>query len=216
MRGASPRPETAQGGETPLISYACYTDRGGRPCNEDTVEICRQDSQRLCAVLADGLGGHGGGKAASSAAVQTILQGWQGKTSLGELRQLAEQANRQVLSLQTKSCRMKTTVVVLIVEGARWQWAYAGDSRLYHFVEGNLLWQTKDHSSSQIAVLLGQIAPEQIRFHEDRSRIYRALGQDEATQVDAGRRRFLLGSTSSFSVRTAFGNTSWKGRWRGS
>ena len=38
----------------------------------------------------------------------------------------------------------------------------------------------------QIAVLLGQIAPEQIRFHEDRSRIYRALGQDEATQVDAG------------------------------
>lgn len=216
MRGASPRPETAQGGETPLISYACYTDRGGRPCNEDTVEICRQDSQRLCAVLADGLGGHGGGKAASSAAVQTILQGWRGKTSLGELRQLAEQANRQVLSLQTKSCRMKTTVVVLIVEGARWQWAYAGDSRLYHFVEGNLLWQTKDHSSSQIAVLLGQIAPEQIRFHEDRSRIYRALGQDEATQVDAGEEAFSLGNTSSFSVRTAFGNTSWKGRWRGS
>lgn len=193
MRGASRRPETAQGGETPLISYACYTDRGGRPCNEDTVEICRQDSQRLCAVLADGLGGHGGGKAASSAAVQTILQGWQGKTSLGELRQLAGRANRQVLSLQTKSCRMKTTVVVLIVEGARWQWAYAGDSRLYHFVEGNLLWQTKDHSSSQIAVLLGQIAPEQIRFHEDRSRIYRALGQDEATQVDAGEEAFSPG-----------------------
>ena len=69
--------------------------------------------------------------------------GWRGKTSLGELRQLAGRANRQVLSLQTKSCRMKTTVVVLIVEGARWQWAYAGDSRLYHFVEGNLLWQTK-------------------------------------------------------------------------
>ena len=199
-----------------MISYACYTDRGGRPCNEDTVEICRQDSQRLCAVLADGLGGHGGGKAASSAAVQTILQGWQGKTSLGELRQLAGRANRQVLSLQTKSCRMKTTVVVLIVEGARWQWAYAGDSRLYHFVEGNLLWQTKDHSSSQIAVLLGQIAPEQIRFHEDRSRIYRALGQDEATQVDAGEEAFPLGNTSSFSARTAFGNTSWKGRWRGS
>ena len=53
-------------------------------------------------------------------------------------------------------------------------------------MEGNLLWQTKDHSSSQIAVLLGQIVPEQIRFHEDRSRIYRALGQDEDTQVDAG------------------------------
>ena len=148
--------------------------------------------------------------------MQTILQGWQGKTSLGELRQLAAQANRQVLSLQTKSCRMKTTVVVLIVEGARWQWAYAGDSRLYHFVEGNLLWQTKDHSSSQIAVLLGQIAPEQIRFHEDRSRIYRALGQDEDTQVDAGEEALSLGNTNSFSVRTAFGNTSWKGRWRGS
>ena len=97
-----------------------------------------------------------------------------------------KEENPQRLLLQTKSCQMKTTVVILTVEGARWQWAYAGDSRLYHFVEGNLLWQTRDHSSSQIAVLLWQIAPEQIRFHEDRSRIYRALGQDEDTQVDAG------------------------------
>ena len=46
---------------------------------------------------------------------------------------------------------------------------------------------------------MGQIAPEQIRFHEDRSRIFRALGQEGSLNVDAqsgllspGNHAFLL------------------------
>ena len=58
--------------------------------------------------------------------------------------------------------------------------------RLYHFVEGNLLWQTKDHSSSQIAVLLGQIAPGADSVPRGSQPHLPPLGQDEATQVDAG------------------------------
>ena len=131
-----------------MLSYACYTIGEAAPATKDTVEICRQDSQRLCAVLADGLGGHGGGKAASSAAVQTILQGWRGKTSLGELRQLAGRANRQVLSLQTQKLPDED-------HGGRPYWWRApggsgpmlGTPGCTTLVEGNLLWQTKDHSS---------------------------------------------------------------------
>ena len=182
-----------------MISYASYTDIGGRPYNEDTVDFCRIDEEHLCAVLADGLGGHGGGQTASSEAVSLILAGWKGMTTPESLCELVQAAHRQILSLQTPTCRMKTTVVVLAIEPERVQWAYVGDSRLYHFVDGRLTFQTRDHSASQIAVLMGQISSSQIRFHEDRSRLFRALGQESGMSVDAaeeelgpGHHAFLL------------------------
>lgn len=169
-----------------MIQYASYSETGGRPCNEDTVLVRTLEGERLCAVLADGLGGHGGGKTASSAAAELIGAGWDGTAAPERLQELAERANYRVLSLQTPCCQMKTTVVVLAVERDRFAWAYAGDSRLYHFENGRLTWQSRDHSASQIAVLLGQITPDQIRFHEDRACIYRALGQEGDLEADGG------------------------------
>lgn len=176
-----------------MIQYASYSAAGGRPCNEDTVVIETMGKDRLLAVLADGLGGHGGGKTASEAAAAMIAEGWQDTAANRSLCDLVCAANDRVLSLQTPACQMKTTVVALAVEEGRFRWAYAGDSRLYHFDGGRLVWQTRDHSASQIAVLLGQITPEQIRFHEDRSRIYRALGQ-QGTEPDGGETPLTPGS----------------------
>lgn len=136
-----------------MISYASCTDVGGRPYNEDSAGICQTDGEHLCAVLADGLGGHGGGEIASKEAVKIILDGWEGTTTPEYLCELAQTAHRKILSMQTQVCKMKTTVVILAVEPGFVQWAYVGDSRLYHFVDGRLVSQTRDHSASQIAVL---------------------------------------------------------------
>ncbi|MCM1539881.1 MAG: serine/threonine-protein phosphatase [Blautia sp.] len=181
------------------ILYANYTDTGGRPCNEDTVDHKWTGQDHLCVVLADGLGGHGGGKSASQEAVKTILESWEHSFTPNDLCDLILDAHRQVLALQTPVCRMKTTVVVLAVEPERAIWAHVGDSRLYHFLDGKLIFQTRDHSASQIAVLMNQIRPEEIRFHEDRSHIFRALGQENGLSVDTqeqplspGRHAFLL------------------------
>lgn len=182
-----------------MICYASCTDTGGRPYNEDSVDCKKIDEDRLCVVLADGLGGHGGGEIASKEAVKLILDGWNGMATPASLCDLVQAAHRKILSLQTPVCKMKTTVVILSIEEGRAQWAHAGDSRLYHFVDGRLVFQTRDHSSSQIAVLMGQIKPEEIRFHEDRSHIFRALGQESNLSADAeeeelspGRHAFLL------------------------
>lgn len=182
-----------------MIVYASYSDVGGRPYNEDTVAFSRADEDHLCAVLADGLGGHGGGKTASEEAVHTILEGWTNAKTPEDFNALVMKAHRRVLEQQTAVCKMKTTVVVLSVEPHRAVWAYAGDSRLYHFIDGKLVFQTRDHSASQIAVFMGQIKPEEIRFHEDRSRIFRALGQESGLTVDVqeeelscGQHAFLL------------------------
>lgn len=169
-----------------LIGYAGDTEQGGRARNEDTVACRRLNADRLCVALGDGLGGHGKGEEASAAAVRAILAGWSGAADPAELKALVGRAHRAVLALQSPACRMKTTAAVLALEPGRCAWAYAGDSRIYRFEGGRLAWQSRDHSASQIAVLLGQITPDQIRFHEDRACIYRALGQEGDLEADGG------------------------------
>ena len=182
-----------------MIRIATYSDVGGRPGNEDTVRHRERGEDRLCLVVADGLGGHGGGEQASAAAAEVICGGWSGGSDPEELKRLILEANEKVLSLQTSRCAMKTTVTALALEPGRAAWAHVGDSRIYHFHSGGLVFQTRDHSAAQIGVMLGEITPDQIRFHEDRSRVLRALGQDGELKVDLrgeelspGKHAFLL------------------------
>lgn len=168
-----------------MILYSSYSDVGGRPVNEDTAAV-REEAGSVCAVLADGLGGHGGGDVASRTAAELILDGWSPDADANTLKALTWAAHEKILSMQTQLCEMKTTIVVLSCGKTGICYAYVGDSRLYHFSNGVLEWQTTDHSASQIAVFMGQIKPEEIRFHTDRSRILRALGLEGMIGADVG------------------------------
>lgn len=180
-----------------MLEIATYTDIGGRARNEDTVRYVTQGEDSLCMVLADGLGGHGGGEQASAAAAESICGGWDGTADAEALKALVREANRQVLAIQTPRCAMKTTAVVLTLAGEKTVWAHAGDSRLYYFQDRKLAFQSRDHSAAQLGVLLGDITADQIRFHEDRSRVLRALGQDDELTVETGERE-LSGGEHAF------------------
>ena len=175
-----------------MLQTASYTDCGGRPYNEDTCLGCTGE-KGLCLVVADGLGGHGGGEQASEMAAQAICSGWEGRADKELLTGLIRRANEAVLAIQTPACAMKTTAVALTVEENRAVWAHVGDSRMYYFYNGKLVFQTKDHSVAQLGVMLGDITPDQIRFHPDRSRVLRALGQEGELKVDAAERELEKG-----------------------
>lgn len=181
-----------------MVRKAFYTDTGGRAVNEDSVRIRERGGALIC-VVADGLGGQGGGDAASGAAATLIADEWDGSVSPAALAGLFERAHRKIKSMQTPRLEMMSTAVALVLSPRQAAWAHAGDSRLYIFRNGQLVVQTRDHSASQIAVLLGQITPEEIRFHSDRATVLRALGQDGelktelgSAQLDAGHYAFLL------------------------
>jgi len=178
---------------------AYYSDIGGRSCNEDSVKIQQHARGSLCVVVADGLGGHGGGDRASQATVETICSQWNGGTTPQSLIGPIQEAHRQILAMQTAEIPMRSTVVAMAVDPMGAAHAHAGDSRFYHFHDGKLVFQTLDHSASQLAVIMEEITPEQIRFHEDRNRVLRCLGQEGAVQpaaaerfLTAGRHAFLL------------------------
>lgn len=166
-----------------MLQTAQYTDIGGRSCNEDFVHQCASGGS-LLVVVADGLGGHGGGDRASETVCRTVCDGFTGSVAPAMLESLLQTAHTAVTEMQTAQCSMKSTAVVLALGGGHSAWAHVGDSRLYHFFAGKRVFQTRDHSASQIAVMMGEITVDQIRFHEDRNRVLRALGQDGTLKVE--------------------------------
>ena len=158
-----------------------YTHIGNRPVNEDAFRCVIQSSASVYAVLADGLGAHGGGSTASQIAVQYLSQcGRLEALPTGEqVSDWIHSANREILSRQTEACQMRTTLVFLAVVGNQAIWAHVGDSRLYHFYNGMLAEYTLDHSVPQIQVKTGEITRDEIRFSPDRNRLLRAVGTEE-------------------------------------
>lgn len=158
---------------------AVYSNIGGRDVNEDST-LCRQQEGTLLAAVADGLGGHGGGEIASSTALSAL------EASLPRLNPPAEETlrtvcadlNLAVLAKQTEQLKMKTTLAMALTDGKTLAFLHVGDSRVYYFHNGEIAYQSSDHSVSQLAVLANEITREQIRFHEDRSRLLRSLGSE--------------------------------------
>lgn len=175
-----------------MVHGAYFTDMGTRKENEDSVSL-REESGRLTAVVADGLGGQGGGQQASEIAVKALCRFLPAGNAEEQIHAWFSAANEEIIKRQQPGKKMMSTAVALYLEDNLAVWAHIGDSRLYHFYNGSLVAQTCDHSVSQMAVFRGEITREQIRFHEDRNRILRALGGDEEAREEAGRVRLTPG-----------------------
>lgn len=184
-----------------IIKTASISDRGGRSINDDTVRI-RQEHDSAWVFVGDGLGGYAGGQQASQAAAEALMAASRKGSLLTDAQMIgaANQADQAVRKVQKdRSGKMKTTLVFLTIEDGRARWMHVGDSRLYRFKGGVLKSQTMDHSVSQMAVLMGEITTQEIRFHEDRNRVLRALGGENAkpdlsptTMLTGGEDAFLL------------------------
>lgn len=189
------------------ITTSYLSEQGGRDKNDDTVCVIREEN-RICAIVGDGLGGYDGGKLASMKAAETIAEYRKQHDLLKEteMQTAAEQADQMVKRQQLlRNGNMKTTLVVLEMfceqEDVKARWMHVGDSRLYHFKNGKLIGQTMDHSVSQVSVLMGEITQEEIRFHEDRNRVLRALGSDNA-KPDISRLTRIVEKKESFLLCT--------------
>lgn len=169
------------------IEIATITGQGGRHYNEDTARIERR-GDAVCVLVADGLGSCGGGEIASQCASDIIMQQFlndrlRDRQDVLEAFHLADKA---VKKQQTQECEMKTTMAMLLLDGNDALRAHVGDTRIYRFRNAELFEQTLDHSVSQMAVLMNEISQSQIRFHDDRNKVLRALGSDSAEPEVSG------------------------------
>ena len=166
-------------GEKMSFHTANFSGRGGRSYNEDSTFYIEK-GQYYLAIVADGLGSYGGGEIASKIAVDVLSNCFLENPTIREdkINEYLYKANEVILKSQRNDCKMMTTVAALLAINQQPVFVHIGDSRVYYFRNGKIQYQSTDHSVSQMAVNSGDITSEQIRFHEDRNRLLRALGAD--------------------------------------
>jgi len=175
------------------VEVALLSDRGGRMYNEDACGHWHSED-KLCCVLADGAGGHGGGDIASRLVVQELIGRFSQRPSasgadLGAMLRATNQALIDQRVPGTARQDMHSTAVCMVLDFTqhRVHWAHAGDSRLYWFRSGRVMSRTSDHSLVQSLVDAGLLSIEQMRYHPKRSELRSALGiAGDVLEVSSG------------------------------
>lgn len=160
------------------FSWATWTDVGKRrTINEDSLLALPG-----LFVVADGMGGHGGGDVASKAAVEALADGREAPFDVDEIPQMLADARVAVdgAARADRLTMMGTTLVALmwVVSNGRDRLVVAnvGDSRCYELGPAGLQLVTRDHSVVQELIEAGDLAPSEADQHPDRHVVTRALG----------------------------------------
>ena len=184
-----------------------YCEKGGRDENQD--HIGRISIRGMhCFVIADGLGGHRGGKRAAEIAVNTILENFSkfiknstSQTSIDEsvnifLTNSLHKAHHKIKeeSNAKPECKnMKTTCVVLVVIKNIAYFTNIGDSRIYFIKNGEVVQKSKDHSVVQVLLDMNEISEKEIKGHPDRNRVLKALGIEDDLAIHTLNRKIDKG-----------------------
>ncbi len=175
-----------------------------REKNEDsfiTLEFAAFEANRLVPVgiyvVADGMGGHQQGDAASSLAARVaagqlvedvVISFLGGEQPGGQQPPIVETLVKAVQAANAAVCGQLpgagTTLLVAVALGHQAYLANVGDSRAYLFDRGTLRQVTQDHSLAARMAELGQGTPDEAARHEHRGVLYRAIGQAELSDVD--------------------------------
>lgn len=142
----------------PLQIAAGYSSlTGPRERNEDfcglaTPEGPDLDSKGMIAAVADGIGGHKGGREASEYTVRGLLADYFATPDTWGVPRSIETVlnalNRWVIAEGSRNAElsgMATTLSALVLRGKRFYTAHIGDSRIYRFRQGVLQQLTTDH-----------------------------------------------------------------------
>lgn len=138
------------------VGYASLT--GPRERNEDYCGIATPDGQDLenkgvIAAVADGIGGHKGGREASEYTVRGLLSDYFATPDTWGVPRAIETVttalNRWVIAEGSRNADlsgMATTLSVLVLRGRHFYTAHIGDSRIYRFQDGRMQQMTVDHT----------------------------------------------------------------------
>jgi serine/threonine protein phosphatase PrpC len=174
------------------VQSASLTDRGlneRRPLNEDAL---LHDQERSIFAVADGVGGAEAGEVASQTAIEVLDEAFRHQVDGADVEDLMELAIQranasihQMAQEHAKFSMMATTIVALHLKGNVATFGHVGDSRLYRLTpDGQLRRETEDHSIVEEEVRAGRMTPEQAANHPSKNVISRALGAEQAVEVD--------------------------------
>ncbi|MBX9676260.1 MAG: protein phosphatase 2C domain-containing protein [Methylotenera sp.] len=184
------------------MKFSIYQNsrQGPRNYNQDRLAYS-YSKDALLLVLADGMGGHRNGEVAAHLAVKTLTDAFQrlavpflsspAKFLIDHIQQVHDMIDN-VTQRDELIESPRTTIVVAIIQRGFLYCAHVGDSRLYHFRDGHLLFRTEDHSVVQSLYKKGMITKEEMATHPYKNKVYNCLGGETPPQIDLSDRFELL------------------------
>jgi len=182
--------------KTLTISSAGKTDIGlKRKKNEDRFLIIDNaqsgygiDCLGKMFAVADGMGGHLGGEAASRMACEILPEHYHknipenqvsSESLIARLEHTIQTAGKRIASASFENRElsgMGTTLSVLLLHEENALIAHVGDSRIYRLRSNELKQLTADHTQVQEMVNLGQMTPEEAAYSPLRHILTQAVG----------------------------------------
>ncbi len=180
-------------------------EKGGRFKNEDFIYPLLDNAQIDSTVaesipnlpglymICDGVGGEQKGEIASQLAVAQFAKYIDtfppsGQVTYGYLSAAlirVEEAFSNYLKAHPDSRGMGTTLALLYLDDHGAMIAWIGDTRVYHFRKGEILYKTRDHSLVNDLIEQGEITEAAARYHPRRNVVLRVIkGTEEATDLD--------------------------------
>jgi len=139
-------------------------------------------------IVADGVGGHTGGKEASRMAVEIIGRHFNAaELNKATLKKAFEEANAQIFEKARNSAEfnnMATTCSALLLRERKGIIAHVGDSRVYKISDNKIVQLTSDHTQVQELLKKGVIKKEEVDNYPNKSVLVRAMGAEADIEVD--------------------------------
>lgn len=203
------------------IEYCGICDKGAlREVNQDAVLMDTREDMALFAV-ADGMGGHMCGEAASGIIVTELQRWWEFvwrsllrngnaesfEKMISSLREQVAYANRVIYEQYNKGTDVcGSTIVILLIRGNNYYILSSGDSRLYSLK--GMLWKqmTVDDVWENQPDIIASYQPQQMKEHAYYGKLIRAVGVTqnaefyEKTGVLESGIRFLLCSDGLYKT----------------
>ena len=159
------------------------SDRGKNEINEDYIKYLSGKFYLVC----DGVGGNGNGQIASKLLAESIYKSLSKSNNLNAL--IAVQEAEKVLQNHKKKHpiteRMSSTLALAQIIENNVLISWAGDSRVYQFREGKVIFKTKDHTLVGEALKNGVITDIEALFYPDANELTKSIkGTRKPVELD--------------------------------
>lgn len=171
---------------------------GKRNQQQDRVGVFHNRRRtRHMLVVADGMGGIPNGDQAAQIVIDTAERAFQKnkiRSPESFLEDICFQSHEQINRLVSEPTSAPgTTCVLLYIDKRQAYWAHIGDSRLYHYRNEQLIYQTQDHSVRQLMIEQGLIEDDSDTANSVQNQLYKRLGGAKDPEPDIHSSRWEQG-----------------------
>jgi PPM family protein phosphatase len=174
----------------------CLNEIGRRSHNEDAVWPLKNTATKedRLFMVCDGVGGNSHGEIASALTCEGFASYFQQHLARGHnpdcgfieaARAYVMQAFKQYISSRPGAASMSTTLALVYITDKRVLVAWCGDSRIYQIRDGDVIFQSEDHSLVAELVKRGELTKEEAASHPRKNIILRAIQyKEKLSEID--------------------------------